>query len=153
MDWDEWSSKSQYQRDHSTHPRRLNLHKSAFKWCRVSVGRLPGNKVDQVAPQSLRKLMQIAARLKWCWLEWSRISQRQGEPTCKKHILIPSQCLHNSRTYTRVQKYPKYIKIYHVIYIISLIYPAPKRHRQEAPNNVGGRKSMYQIQATVALEQ
>ena len=26
-------------------------------------------------------------------------------------------------------------------------------HRQEIPNSVGGRKSMYQIQATVAMEQ
>ena len=28
-----------------------------------------------------------------------------------------------------------------------------KLHRQEAPNSVGGRKPMYQIQATVAMEQ
>ena len=28
-----------------------------------------------------------------------------------------------------------------------------KLHRQDTPNSLGGRKSMYQIQATVALEQ
>jgi len=34
--------------------------------------------------------------------------------------------------------------------MISLIH---KVHRQETPNSEGGRKQMYQIQATIAMEQ
>ena len=49
------------------------------------------------------------------------------------------------------QPIPKlYIKLF---FATKHLPSTPELHRQEAPNNVGGRNSMYQIPATVAMEQ